>query len=89
MTRGIRAAKDRGSVTQKWVAEWYARHIWPAADTVGSGRPGSDITHVPVCVEVKARAGFNPLAAIKQMKQWARGEFGPGWAVMRMNGQGE
>lgn len=85
-----RSRKDRGMETQAYIAKWYADHIWPEADTQGSGRKGQDITHVPVDIEVKARAGFNPLEAIKQLKERAMAsDFGPGWAVMRMNGQGE
>lgn len=88
MTTATNWRKERGMQAQKWVAEWYAR-LWPGADTQGSGRSGRDVTGVPVDIEVKSRKGFEPLAAIKQLKSRPPGEFGPGWIVMRMDGQGE
>lgn len=74
--------------TQKWVADWYQR-LWPGAGTQGSGRKGQDITGVPVDIEVKARKGFSPLEAIRQLRARPAGDFGPGWIVMRMDKQGE
>jgi hypothetical protein len=55
---------------------------------VGRGS-GKDIVNVPFDVEVKARAGFQPLAYIKQLKARTviSGELGFG--VIRLNGQGE
>jgi hypothetical protein len=42
---------------------------------------------LPFSVEVKARAGFNPKAYLEQAKKHAKG--GLGFAVLRLNGQGE
>jgi hypothetical protein len=55
---------------------------------VGRGS-GKDIVNVPFDVEVKARAGFQPLAYLKQLKARTviSGELGFG--VIRLNGQGE
>jgi hypothetical protein len=55
---------------------------------VGRGS-GKDIVNVPFDCEVKARAGFQPLAYLKQLKARTvlSGELGFG--VIRLNGQGE
>ncbi len=75
--------------TQKLVAEWYAKFLWPGVTSAGSGRSGNDVVNAPADVEVKGRRGFSPLEAVKQLKERVQGPFGPGWAVMRMDGQGE
>ncbi len=56
--------KHRGFRTERVVAE-YLSTWWPGA-CVGRGS-GKDIVNVPFDVEVKARAGFQPLAYIKQL----------------------
>jgi hypothetical protein len=53
--------KHRGFRTERVVAE-YLSTWWPGA-CVGRGS-GKDIVNVPFDVEVKARAGFQPLAYI-------------------------
>jgi hypothetical protein len=45
--------------------------------------------NVPFDVEVKARAGFQPLAYMKQLKARTSISGELGFAVMRLNGQGE
>jgi hypothetical protein len=78
--------KYRGYRTQKVVAD-YLKQWYPHAESTGAGRQGADITGVPYDIEVKARTGFQPLEAIKQLKLRRSDKLG--FVVMRMNGQGE
>jgi len=80
------ARKHRGFRTERVVAEYLSTQ-WPGA-CVGRGS-GKDIVNVPFDCEVKARAGFQPLAYLKQLKARTvlSGELGFG--VIRLNGQGE
>jgi hypothetical protein len=55
---------------------------------VGRGS-GKDIVNVPFDVEVKARAGFQPLAYIKQLKARTSISGELGFGVLRLNSQGE
>ena len=50
---------------------------------------GKDIVNVPFDVEVKARAGFQPLAYLKQLKARTSSSGELGFGVIRLNGQGE
>jgi len=61
--------------------------VWAGA-CVGRGS-GKDIVNVPFDVEVKARAGFQPLAYIKQLKARTAISGELGFGVIRLNGQGE
>lgn len=80
--------KHRGMRTQLLVAQWFATHGWPFADSAGAGRPGSDITGMlDVAVEVKARTNLDPLAWVKQAVTAAHGRLPV--VVFRCNGQGE
>lgn len=80
--------KHRGYRSQKVVANYLAVNGFPFAESTGAGRVGSDITGtVGIDWEVKARTGFNPAAAIKQLKD--RKEKDLGVVVLRLNGQGE
>jgi len=78
--------KHRGFRTERVVAS-YLSQWWDAA-TVGRGA-GKDILNVPFDVEVKARANFNPLATIRQIKARTSKSGELGFAVLRLNGQGE
>lgn len=81
--------KHRGYRTQKALAEYLAQKGFPFAESAGAGRSGSDITGtIGIDWEVKARTGFNPSAAIKQLKERHNGKDLP-VAVLRLNGQGE
>jgi hypothetical protein len=61
--------KHRGYATQRVVADWFAEHGWPYAESTGAGREGSDITGMPgIDIEVKASSRFSPLAWLKQMR---------------------
>ena len=84
--------KHRGYRTQKVFAE-YIQDIFPYAEPTGAGRQGRDILSTPgVWFELKARAGFNPTAARKQIDAEVKDEtldMYKGVAVLRMNGQGE
>jgi hypothetical protein len=55
---------------------------------VGRGN-GKDVVNVPFDVEVKARAGFQPLAYLKQLKARTAISGELGFGVIRLNGQGE
>jgi hypothetical protein len=59
--------KRRGSQTQTAVAQWFATHGWPYAESAGAGRTGSDVTGIPgLACEVKARRELNLTAWLRQ-----------------------
>lgn len=65
--------KHRGYRSQKVLANYLTNNGFPFAESTGAGRSGSDITGcVGIDFEVKARTGFNPAAAIKQLKDRKR-----------------
>jgi hypothetical protein len=71
------------------VAEYLAVNGFPFAESTGAGRSGTDITGcVGIDWEVKARTGFNPSSAIKQLKERAKTDI-LGLVYLRLNGQGE
>ena len=79
--------KHRGYASQRIVADYLQQHGWPFATPVGAGRDGSDIVGViDLDVEVKARRGFNPAAAMKQQAERNHGQLP--FAVLRLDGQG-
>jgi hypothetical protein len=78
--------RTRGFRTERVVAQ-YLSTVWQGA-CVGRGS-GKDIVNVPFDVEVKARAGFQPLAYIKQLKARTSISGELGFGVIRLNGQGE
>ena len=81
--------KHRGYRSQKVVAQYLAVNGFPYAESTGAGRIGSDITGtVGIDWEVKARTGFNPTAAIKQLKKRSKKKV-LGIVCLRLNGQGE
>jgi hypothetical protein len=80
------ARKHRGFRTERLVAEYLSTQ-WAGA-CVGRGS-GKDIVNVPFDVEVKARAGFQPLAYLKQLKARISTSGELGFGVIRLNGQGE
>jgi len=81
--------KHRGYRSQKVLAMYLAENGFPFAESAGAGRSGSDVTGtIGIDWEVKARTGFNPTAAIKQLKERHNGKDLP-VAVLRLNGQGE
>ncbi len=81
--------KHRGYRSQKVAALYLAESGFPFAESTGAGRSGTDITGcVGIDWEVKARTGFEPMAAIKQLKERAK-EGVLGLVLMRLNGQGE
>jgi len=80
------ARKHRGFRTERVVAQ-YLSTVWSGA-TVGRGS-GKDIVNVPFDVEVKARAGFQPLAYLKQLKARTSVSGELGFGVVRLNSQGE
>lgn len=77
----------RGRRTQDVVAE-YLKAWFPFARSTPASVPGPDIQETPgMCVEVKARRGFNPKAALEQAERNAGGQLPV--AVLRLDGQGE
>ena len=80
------ARKHRGFRTERVVAEYLS--TWWQGACVGRGS-GKDIVNVPFDVEVKARAGFQPLAYLKQLKARTSTSGEMGFGVIRLNGQGE
>ena len=78
--------KHRGFRTERVVAEYLS--TWWQGACVGRGS-GKDIVNVPFDVEVKARAGFQPLAYLKQLKARTSTSGEMGFGVIRLNGQGE
>ncbi len=65
----------------------YLSTVWPFA-SVGRGN-GKDIQSVPFDCEVKARAGFQPKAVLEQIRKRTALSGELGFAVLRLNGQGE
>jgi len=80
------ARKHRGFRTERVVAQ-YLSTVWQGA-CVGRGS-GKDIVNVPFDAEIKARAGFQPLAYLKQLKARTAISGELGFAVIRLNGQAE
>jgi hypothetical protein len=81
--------KHRGYRSQKVLANYLVDNGFPFAESAGAGRSGTDVTGtVGIDWEVKARTGFNPAAAIAQLKDRAN-EKDLGVVVLRLNGQGE
>jgi hypothetical protein len=78
--------KHRGFRTERVVAQ-YLSTVWQGA-TVGRGS-GKDILGVPFDCEVKARKAFQPLSYLAQLKARTSVSGELGFAVMRLNGQGE
>ena len=78
--------KYRGFATERVVAE-YLRQFWEFA-SVGRGK-GKDVQNVPFDVEVKARTGFQPKQVLAQIKARTSKSGEIGFAVLRLNGQGE
>jgi hypothetical protein len=80
------ARKHRGFRTERVVAQ-YLSTVWEFA-SVGRGN-GKDILGVPFDAEIKARKSFQPLEWIRQYKARTAISGELGFAVMRLNGQGE
>lgn len=78
--------KRRGRETEHIVTERLSR-IWEDARVVNSGASGSDVLGVPFFVEVKARKDFKPKEFLDSINKRTKGE--KGFAVLRLNGQGE
>lgn len=79
--------KARGRETEHLVARAFAADGWPYALATGAGAPGRDITGLDgICVEVKARAGFDPMANLRQAVANAGADLP--LVILRCNGQG-
>jgi len=79
--------KYRGFATERVVAS-YLQQWWEFA-SVGRGK-GKDILNVPnLDIEVKARTAFQPKQVLAQIKARTSISGDLGFAVLRLNGQGE
>lgn len=78
--------KYRGFRTERVVAD-YLQQWWGGA-TVGRGN-GKDIVNIPIDIEVKARADFNPMEWLRQGRKRTEKNGELNLVVCRMNGQGE
>ena len=79
--------KYRGFATERIVAS-YLQQWWEFA-SVGRGK-GKDILNVPnLDIEVKARTGVQPKQVLAQIKARTSVSGETGFAVLRLNGQGE
>lgn len=81
--------KHRGYESQRIVSRYLASHGWPYAHAIGAGEAGDDVQGVlDIQVEVKARRGFDPVAALRQLEARRVPGTVP-FAVLRMDGTGE
>lgn len=81
--------RERGRETEKLVAKYLVTHGFTGAHVTSMAASGSDILGIEnLDIEVKARRGFNPSAAMAQLRARAK-ETGMGVAIMRLDGQGE
>ncbi len=81
--------KHRGYRTQRVWAQYLAARGLPFAEPAGAGRSGTDITGtIGIDWEIKARAGFDPMATMRQLRDRAI-DNDLRIAVLRCNGQGE
>ena len=78
--------KHRGFRTERVVADYLSQ--WWEGATVGRGS-GKDIVNIPIDIEVKARADFNPVSYLKQGRKRTEKSGELNTVVCRMNGQGE
>lgn len=78
--------KYRGFATERLVASYLGK--WWQFASVGRGK-GEDILNVPFDCEVKARTGFQPKQVLAQIKARTDKSGKLGFAVLRLNGQGE
>lgn len=82
------ARKVRGRQTEKWLEDYYRERGWPDVQAVATSIGGRDLRYMfGLAPEVKARAGFDPLSALRQARKNARGDVP--YTIMRMNGQGK
>lgn len=80
--------RARGFETEELVVAALRADGWPQAETPTRGAGGRDILGTPgVCFEIKARTGFEPLAAMRQAARNADGDLPV--VLLRLNGQGE
>jgi hypothetical protein len=81
--------RERGRETEKLVAQYLFRHGFEGAHVTSMAASGSDILGIEgLDIEVKARRGFDPAAAMAQLRARSK-ETGMGVAIMRLNGQGQ
>jgi hypothetical protein len=86
--RGAVSRKVRGRETEKLVCQYFLNNGFEGAHVTSAAASGSDILGIKgLDVEVKARRGFQPLAAMAQLRARAK-ETGLGVAIMRMDSQG-
>jgi len=81
--------RERGRESEKLVAKYLVSNGFETAHVTSMAASGSDILGIEgLDVEVKARKGFNPNAALAQLRRRSS-TTGMGVAILRLNGQGE
>src|ERR1044072_886877 len=79
--------KRRGRETETLVAAAFSTDGWPFAIAANSGANGRDVLNLPgLSCEVKARAGFDPMANLRQAIRYSQGDVP--FVVMRPHGYG-
>ena len=87
-SKPTQSRKYRGYESQRIAAEYLRTHGFPYAEAVGAGRPGTDVTGlVGIDLEVKARAGLDLPALMKQLRDRDQENL-LGVGLLRLNGQG-
>lgn len=80
--------KRRGRDSELLAARYLSENGWPYAQPTGAGAAGMDITGCPgLAWEVKARAGFEPMANLRQAVKNA-GPVALPLVLLRPNGVG-
>jgi hypothetical protein len=80
--------KHRGYASQKIAADYMRAQGYAYCEPTGAGRPGTDLLGLlGQDVEVKARRGFDPSAAMRQQRERTSDDV-LSWALLRLDGQG-
>jgi hypothetical protein len=65
-------SRARGVAAQNWLARYLTVNGWPHAESVGSGRPGTDVKGTPgIAWENKTARAFEPAAWVRQARKHA------------------
>jgi hypothetical protein len=85
----VTTRRERGRDSELRLAEWLQGHGYPDATANAPGRPGPDLLHTPgLCIEVKARAGLDLPAWLRQAHRQAETYGGTPLLIVRGGNQG-